>query len=672
MLPPLEPVSHDERHSANVYQHRAIEAVRLTDEDRQRHRVEESGELPQDVLVLPRKSRRLTVAFHGALDEASVPPRFQYLRTLEPRPESLMFISDPLLTERPDAGLAWYVGSAERPAARRAAELIRHVAQLLKAEHIVLLGHSGGGFAAAAVGFHLPNSISLMLNAQTRIVDYEPWAVERFRRIAFPDCVDNAAMQRNYAQLVDLSALYSAPSAPNHMLFALQTRGDELHWRYHWTPFARALGVAVEGGKSADGRFIFKLAEWGDTHAGPGSVAPYVDQAYALLDEQLAKVDGPRESSDERVSPRREPGSKPSLACVEVDAVVHPHIATQQACGVVPAPDIPKFAAHRRWDPSRLAPVPGVPLSEHKEDWAYGGPAEALDGSFWYFGVMDRHFGHFVTESLSRVWWHLENPNHGRRAVVVPYGTSGWDGTKVRLAELREWQSQLLAYFNIEDPLFVDRPVRIAKLAIPEQGAILFGDHHTPEFRAALAKHDERMNGPRTYDVKLFLRRPRDPNSGGLIGESAMSDMLREAGYLELSPETLAIDEQLRLVRRASHVISVEGSGLHLFNLLGDSPGAKVLSLRRLSEWSSQAFSRSVAPYVGSLTTVPTALRFASSFSSSRDLVVPDLRALQNALAHFDSTIEWHRYDFEELSFALLDDVVEAVGATTFEARPET
>lgn len=277
----------DMRHRAPIFRHASIDELTLSTHPRQRHRIAEEGELPLDVLVLPRQSKQLTVALHGAFGKEVVPPRFQYLRSIEPRDESLIFIADPGIEADPSLGLAWYVGTAKQPTAARLAALVRKVASLLAVDETVLFGHSGGGFAAAAIGHDVPNSVALMLNGQTRIAAYYEWAYRPFLAAAFPDCANAVEAEQVHAPLIDLRARYAIPPAPNHLVLAFQTKGDTLHWEEHWGPFAESLGVSAEGGLSADGRFAFNRATWGETHAGPPKLDPYLDDAYAMLQRYL-------------------------------------------------------------------------------------------------------------------------------------------------------------------------------------------------------------------------------------------------------------------------------------------------------------------------------------------------------------------------------------------------
>lgn len=343
----------------------------------------------------------------------------------------------------------------------------------------------------------------------------------------------------------------------------------------------------------------------------------------------------------------REPAlTEPPLQSVVVAATVVPYLRGRQECGVVPQPDLPSYAAYRWWSESRLAPIEGVPMSERTEDWTYDGPTEHVRGPYWYFGVMDRHFGHFVTGSLSRTWWHLDHPAHGRRAVVVSLGASPGEDGGVVVPPILDWQREIFDYLGIESPLIINRATRFDDLLIPEPAAYLLGPTQRKPLREGLARLDLQASGPRHPGRKVFLRRPETSALGRVIGEEALSPMLRAAGYIELRPESLSVRDQLRAVRNATHVVSVEGSALHLFNLLGLSPDTAVVSLQRLSGYSSGVFEAVLGPHVGSLSTVGVAARFAVGAGSAKHLVVPDLQAIRAKLADFDETIDWSRFDY--------------------------
>lgn len=255
----------DERHGCAIDQYQAITEIPPPHAARVRHRVT-LGPFNLETLLLPRESETLVVALHGALGPEIERPRFQYLRTMEKLGESTLFLADPTVEAHPKLRLGWYLGSSELPASDQYAAYIEHIAELIGAKRIILFGHSGGGFAAAAIAHRLKNALAITFNAQTIISKYAPWATEQLRKAIFPQMPFDEVESR-YAHLVNLLELYRQPSSSR--LIAYQIVGDTNHYENHWKPFARSLGVAEGGGKSRDGRYDFRVGTWGIGHAGP-------------------------------------------------------------------------------------------------------------------------------------------------------------------------------------------------------------------------------------------------------------------------------------------------------------------------------------------------------------------------------------------------------------------
>lgn len=339
-------------------------------------------------------------------------------------------------------------------------------------------------------------------------------------------------------------------------------------------------------------------------------------------------------------------------------ARIHPHAFGYRACGVVPDPGLPSYVAHRRWEKDRLAPVPAYPYRNTSEEWTHNGDCKEMPGKYWYFGVMDQHFGHFITESLPRIWWHLNNPGHGRRPVIVQYGTGkNWDGQKTKLLPLKSWQKEILDYFGIKNPLYVYRPMSFEDIVIPEQGALLFSAYHSSYYQNTLAQYDISINGERKYNDKIFVRRPETVPPAGLIGELAFEEMLVDAGYKVISPETLGFSEQIQTVRNASHVIGSEGSALHLWNVLGKSPQTKMLALQRLGGVTNEGFTSTISPYLGEYKLVQPAARIRTAGGSNKDLVIPDIEKFKNFLIDFDQEIDITKINYEYFYSSFIKDL---------------
>jgi capsular polysaccharide biosynthesis protein len=180
-----------------------------------------------------------------------------------------------------------------------------------------------------------------------------------------------------------------------------------------------------------------------------------------------------------------------------------------------------------------------------------------------FAGILFNHFGHFLLESLGRLWavaaaaynmpvvfqpmWgspDLRNPNHYVSATLAELGVSP---DRIRV---------------------LTTPQRFSNLLVPPQ---LYGFYHMRdpdarvlEFFARAGQEDELDTGRDPASSMLYVSRSRiDIKLGRIAGEEIFEAYLRTQGYEVMYPESLPFPEQLRRYRRAKRIIFCEGSAVH-------------------------------------------------------------------------------------------------------------
>ncbi|ATG50897.1 hypothetical protein CFK38_04660 [Brachybacterium vulturis] len=135
----------------------------------------------------PRAGTTLTVLFQGAVDRAKVriPIFLRWRHQLELNAGPTMAIADPTLDLSTSLRLGWYLGTEKLDLAPRLAELVKSTARSLGAQNIVLVGSSGGGFAALQMGAHIPGSTVVAMSPQTDLRRYPPRLVGAATEPAF-------------------------------------------------------------------------------------------------------------------------------------------------------------------------------------------------------------------------------------------------------------------------------------------------------------------------------------------------------------------------------------------------------------------------------------------------------------------------------------------------------
>jgi capsular polysaccharide biosynthesis protein len=215
--------------------------------------------------------------------------------------------------------------------------------------------------------------------------------------------------------------------------------------------------------------------------------------------------------------------------------------------------------AHRRHGSATLPPAPPA-----------APPALRWTGPHLYAGVVFGQFGHFVAESLARLWAMQAAPD----ATLVWHRHPAWAGPG-----LSRWQQDLLAVAGLggRTHRFIDAPVVVDDILVPDQGHVMGHVLHPAQARA-LGVHPFRA--PRA-GRRLWLSRSALVKANGMIErEDELEALLRDRGWQVVHPERHGVAAQLALYEDAEILAGFEGSAFHLL-LMGRDIRARVLLLDR-------------------------------------------------------------------------------------------
>ncbi len=199
-----------------------------------------------------------------------------------------------------------------------------------------------------------------------------------------------------------------------------------------------------------------------------------------------------------------------------------------------------------------------------------------LAGRHLYAGVARVHFGHFLTETISRLWAldQLERPVDSIIFQPIYHRTA-----KTMLSTpLRQIVEVLSDGIPVQA---FNGPVRAEELVVPSQGVGHFGwSTGTPEFRHFVRSRFEAAfsaNGPE----KLYISRARLKNGDRhLDQEDQIEEMMIAAGYTAFHPERFSIHEQAAHYLAARVIVGGDGSAFHFAAHLFQ-PGTKVGLIKR-------------------------------------------------------------------------------------------
>lgn len=192
---------------------------------------------------------------------------------------------------------------------------------------------------------------------------------------------------------------------------------------------------------------------------------------------------------------------------------------------------------------------------------------EILRGRYFYIGMMDSHFGHFILETLGRFW--------------APFDPKDFDGFLIHFdpgKNLNAHKSGSYAqYFralgiNPESIRVIDKPIFVESVCVPHTPCILPARESfiAPELKIACRKINnmmrEKSSSPSKAPSRVYISR-RSLNSSlanrKLLNEEEIENAFARRGFHIMFPETLPNEYDKHLLLSEAEVVAgVPGSGL--------------------------------------------------------------------------------------------------------------
>jgi hypothetical protein len=214
----------------------------------------------------------------------------------------------------------------------------------------------------------------------------------------------------------------------------------------------------------------------------------------------------------------------------------------------------------------------------HVGDWAEAaaaGAKPAPDGL--YGGLFYSHFGHFLVESLGRLW-AATAPEY---ADLPIYAHPLWGRPDLEAPE--GFCAFTLAALGIDPAriVLVEETLAVERLFVPKL-RFWFGEGgFDVPFLQFLVKAQKAVEAFAQGPKKLYVSRTQwDPARGIVVGEADFEAYLEGQGYVAIHPQTMSFREQLAHYAAAEKIIFAEGSALHACVLL-PALRAKVAMIHR-------------------------------------------------------------------------------------------
>ena len=179
---------------------------------------------------------------------------------------------------------------------------------------------------------------------------------------------------------------------------------------------------------------------------------------------------------------------------------------------------------------------------------------ERSNESIIFGGGLTCHFGHFISECLSRMWYLLEHPE--LKLKVAFLNLHGW--------KISRWVYKLFDLLSLPEDriIFVTKPTQFKSIIVPDQSAYIKEDF-TSKFMLPYERLASRII-PRGDVKKLFLTRGRDLSTKNyLANQEYFEEFYRARGFKVVAPEKLSIGEQFALIMGADEIATYLGTLSH-------------------------------------------------------------------------------------------------------------
>ena len=206
---------------------------------------------------------------------------------------------------------------------------------------------------------------------------------------------------------------------------------------------------------------------------------------------------------------------------------------------------------------------------------------KVIDDSFQYFiaGQQFDHFGHFMSESLSRMESFLTLS--AEKTKIVWYTTR----PTVKRSTSNELRNYIMKYFGIDSTYVesIDYETIVNNAILADQSWQLGNPKNgtgwtkilmeRQEIRSSRIEIDKRQNLKVIISRKDFVRK--------VCGEDYIFQKISERGFTLVQPENLSLDEQFTLLTNSQCIVLSEGSFLHWLEILGECNATIFLFPRR-------------------------------------------------------------------------------------------
>jgi hypothetical protein len=193
-----------------------------------------------------------------------------------------------------------------------------------------------------------------------------------------------------------------------------------------------------------------------------------------------------------------------------------------------------------------------------------------------YLGHAFTHFGHFLLETVSALYW-VREAGQGTSLLFHPFEEGG---DNVFTQRPHGIECLKLLGIPAERIVMATTDIAVDELLLPPRAYDMTNGPHYDFSDVYRSLREAAMRSPGASQAKriyLSRRRLKRRERGRLANEAAIERRMKGRGFTVLHPERMSFSDQIRTAATADILAGVDGSALHLSAFM--RPGARVLVL---------------------------------------------------------------------------------------------
>ena len=188
---------------------------------------------------------------------------------------------------------------------------------------------------------------------------------------------------------------------------------------------------------------------------------------------------------------------------------------------------------------------------------------EFIDESVIFGGMTWAHFGHFILEGLSRLWYLVKNPTDTRKIIYI-----------CDEAEIFKFKKQIIYDFfkmlGVDEYrlMFIEKPIKFAHISIPSvlfKADEIYYIKEYPLVYCACAKGANFIHNDKKCFDKIYISHTKWTHRTEMcfLNEDIYEKFFTQKGFKVLYPEEFSVSEMVYYVSNATQIATTMGTTAH-------------------------------------------------------------------------------------------------------------